>query len=260
MSWASDHLFRVRTKFILRGWKLSEALRIELTEGIVAESQFSEVSGAPLVVLVHGLSGGMEEHLHLTAEDYFLETGFSVLRWNLYGDSSGTRKLRDCSVAIHAADLDIVVKTMRHRLSVPVSVVGHSLGGLTALMAKEKFDALVLWESTVSQPQLLEDVEWIDALDAFVWRGRVDKVLNKVMVDELRTIDVAGLAATRTESMLVISDDSPGRPERLSELSDAASLLAKFLTVPNSDHNFSRSGNRDFVFRETAEWMRTAIS
>lgn len=107
-------------------------------------SMISEADRCPLVVLVHGFTGHMEEDHIIAVKDEMLDNGFAVLRTEMYGHGKSDGKFRDHTlikwvdqmmcVIDYAADLSFVTDLF---------LAGHSQGGLlTVLMGALEHDRL----------------------------------------------------------------------------------------------------------------------
>ncbi len=100
------------------------------------------------VILCHGLTGHMYEHQYMLARSYFTERGYDVIRFNFYGDEPDSRRITDCTVALHAEDLKEMLEHFAP-LYESLYVAGHSYGGLAILMANApQIAAASLWDGT----------------------------------------------------------------------------------------------------------------
>jgi len=100
------------------------------------------------VIFCHGLSGHMYEHQYMLARSYFTERGFDTIRFNFYGDEPDARRITDCTVALHAEDLKMVLTHFADKYK-SFYVAGHSYGGLTILMANSpQITAASFWDGT----------------------------------------------------------------------------------------------------------------
>ncbi|MFA7276206.1 MAG: hypothetical protein WC043_05330 [Pseudobdellovibrionaceae bacterium] len=115
------------------------------------------------VVIGHGLGGSPNGYVHMMARNYFTERGYDVYRMAYYWDEYGCRKLHECTLAIHAQDMNSVLDFARGQHD-KIYVCGHSYGGLTLVFANPQADAVSFWDpsyqpwerlwlkSTVSSP------------------------------------------------------------------------------------------------------------
>ncbi|MBN8550664.1 MAG: hypothetical protein J0M12_15215, partial [Deltaproteobacteria bacterium] len=58
-----------------------------------------------LCIMVHGLTGNMDESFYRLGTEYLARRGFATYRLNLYGWPKGSRRLPDSTLRTHAQDL-----------------------------------------------------------------------------------------------------------------------------------------------------------
>jgi uncharacterized protein len=86
--------------------------------------------GGPLVVLIHGLSGGEASVYMLRCAGALLARGFPVLRLNLRGAAEGRSLARFQYHAGRTGDLEMALAALPQKLTANgVAAVGYSLGG-----------------------------------------------------------------------------------------------------------------------------------
>lgn len=215
-------------------------------------------SRSPVVLLLHGLTGHMNEHLHFIGARELQRLGYTTFRFNFYGAAGGSRRLVDCTVSTHASDLAEVIRHFRRDApGRPVVVVGHSLGGLTALLCDEPFDGLVLWDATHgSSIAVLDDVELVRELGLLRWRQRVDHLLNPSMLDEIKVVDYDGLMAQVKAPALIVAAAEGDRPDVGRRYLEASSGDCELQVIDGSDHVFSAGESLDRLLAVTGEWLQ----
>lgn len=103
----------------------------------------------PVIVIVHGLAGNMNEAMYYNAARYFEKHGFSSLRMNLYHWQKGYRRLHECTFSTHGKDIDTVLKYLARHGAKKVFVVGHSFGWPSILHTKERsYRAVAGWDGS----------------------------------------------------------------------------------------------------------------
>lgn len=113
------------------GWKSSSRRQLGLSDGSVVGLEEVEAGGdAPLLVLVHGMSGSSRSGYMLGLSHKAYRAGWSSARLNLYDEGNGTEKPR----IFHAGCSDAVAEVVQRlvsqgRESRPIFVVGVSKGG-----------------------------------------------------------------------------------------------------------------------------------
>jgi predicted alpha/beta-fold hydrolase len=63
----------------------------------------------PLVFLVHGLTGHMDESFHLRLGRLLNGKGYPVIRFNQYGDKGRSRKFHTSTIREHVSDTQRVI-------------------------------------------------------------------------------------------------------------------------------------------------------
>ena len=215
----------------------------------------------PLVVFVHGLTGGMNEHQFFNGARYFEKMGFSSFRFNLYGWEKNARKLHECTLVTHAEDLDKVISYFRRRGVRKVFVVGHSYGGKTILMSKgRKFDAAILWDPSHNFSPLFTKTKYIPSLKGYVDLGGSFGILvGKRMVEEekkfpwkekIQTIGIPVKIICAGKGILV-----RGCKAYYKHAPDPKELTV----VAQASHCFDEEGTEGKLFEETARWFKRFV-
>ena len=117
---------------------MEKALTIPVSHGHRLYGKFSGSLRQPLFIIVHGLPGHMREQLPVSSVMWFAKQGFATFRFDLYGWRKGARQLIDCTLRMHADDLDSVVRYFRKRGVKKIFVAGHSYGGAAPIFFKKK--------------------------------------------------------------------------------------------------------------------------
>ena len=212
----------------------------------------------PVVVLVHGLSGHMDEALHYNAARFFEQHGFTSVRFNLYSWEPGGRKLAQCTLKIHARDLDAVVTWLRRRGAKWVYVVGHSYGAPTILHSQQKqFDGVVFWDGsygTISR-YLLKLLK-VPGFPARVMDGGYGVLVGERMVQESTKVDSLALVRKLRVPMGFFYAGK-GRIQAGGRAMYRAARGPKvFKVIPGAGHNFSEDGKQEQLFRATLAWLK----
>lgn len=105
------------------------------------------------VVMVHGLACTPYDYQHKRVADALCEKGYDVHRLALYWDEDENRKLHECTLEIHADDVNDVIAA-KCADAEKIFLTGHSYGGTTVMIANPKADAVSLWDPSF-------DLNWI---------------------------------------------------------------------------------------------------
>ena len=90
----------------------------------------------PLVIIIHGLTGHMEEAHLVGVADTLCDAGYAVLRVDMYGHGKSEGKFRDHTLYKWVTNALTVIDYARNLADVSdIYLCGHSQGGLTAVLA-----------------------------------------------------------------------------------------------------------------------------
>lgn len=222
---------------------------------------FREVSGAPVVVLAHGLGQSADQHPLPAAALALSEVGFSSYRFNFYGFAPDARKLADSTIDSLVDDFDAVVSHFRHTHS-HVSAVGHSVGALVVLCSKQReFDSAVLWDC--SPP---ESGDWKAQSRYWIWHDDWERWtpasgVQYVVEDEFPSSQMAV-----NSSAVLGSFDRPLKfinasqyPELTTFARDSYELASQpksLSTIDGADHGFTFEIHARQLFAETIDWLK----
>jgi dienelactone hydrolase len=170
---------------------MEKSYSIQLDKTHKAYGKFAGSKTKPLVIVVHGLPCTINEGIYERACEYFQQAGYSTYRFGLYDWHKDARQLIDCTLAIHATDLDTVVAHFRRKGYKKIFVAGHSFGGPTILLSKKQdFDAAVLWDpsydvSVIKKKYGAPGGKFVKALNGYFMRWGVSVVIGKKMAQEI---------------------------------------------------------------------------
>lgn len=187
---------------------------------------------APLVVVLHGVSGSSQDHYVVRAARAFLRAGFHVARLNQRGSGLGTGKSRRLGHAGLGEDLALAVAHLSKRDDVTaIGALGYSLGGHLALShaaelaehsAAERSTKLRAVVSVSAPVDLHESMRAFDSL-----RGRFTGVYERRIVASL---------LERARGMKAFAPEAPFTPEDLARVVTIRDFDA-VVTVPS--HGFA---------------------
>lgn len=240
-------------------------------------------SGPPLL-LVHG---GTADHRRWSAIVPRLEQHFTVYAMDRRG-RGGSGDSPDYHLLREAEDVAAVVES----LGAPVSVLGHSFGGLCSLEAAllaDKISRLLLYEPPLPvglplyapdfpdrMQALLDSGELEAALEFFLrqevkmpdhdlevyrqlpmWQERVKivpTVLREIVIDRYYTFDAARFAALQVPVLLLLGGDSPPIFRQAIEALDAALANSHVVVMPGQQH-IAMDTNPDLFMEEVLRFL-----
>lgn len=230
-------------------------------DGKVIYSVFNPAIGGKsdvLVVIGHGLTGHPNEYLHKTAQRYLNEKGWDVLRVAYYASQDDARKLEDCTLAIHAQDLNTVIAANKSKYR-KIFAVGHSYGGLTMLFANPNVDALSFWDSSFTPYEAFwkSDAVYVPELDCYKIGWGSTKIIGKAMYEEAKdlseanAISLAQQIAVPSQVVLATVGQENADPEIFFKSLRSIKELCKI----ESDHCFYIENTADILAQKTYEWF-----
>lgn len=213
----------------------------------------------PLVVFVHGLGGIMNQHIYYNGARFLERNGISSFRFNLYGWEKDSRNLIECTVDTHSFDLDKIIEYFRKKRVKKIFVVGHSFGGPTILLSKNKdFDGIILWEPSYDEPKSFEEFEYVPALDLYKVRWGIDVLIGKKMFEAkgtLRDREERGIKEITVPIKIIVA--GRGFLVRGGKRYYALANEPKaHVVVENADHLFDIDGVEEELFKETLSWIK----
>lgn len=216
---------------------------------------------ANLVLIAHGLTGHINEHLHMSARRFFNEKGYDVARFAFYEGAENARKLRDCTLQIHAEDLRSVIDYLKPRYE-KVFAVGHSYGGLSLLIANPDVEKASFWDSSFLPYETVwkESAEFVPELDCYKLNWECEYLIGRPMYEEARDL-ASGQAATWAENfqapgqvVLAGANADKGRKIRTA-LYDALPAPKDFYEVEGAGHVFAEGDTVFDLLDATYRWF-----
>lgn len=217
------------------------------------------VPNAPLVVLVHGFTGHRNEPLHYNGSRFLEQAGFATYRFNQYGSEADARKLLECTVETHVADLDLVIGHFRRLSDRPISVIGHSLGGLTIMASKERdFDAVVLWDPTLPErgnfAERPDSYAWVEPLGVWLVKDGISVLVSDEMGASWQAVPPGAITGLECPVKLVAAGDHT-LVEACQRYYEAANEPRSLSVVEGADHEFLNRETQQQLFHETVDWL-----
>jgi pimeloyl-ACP methyl ester carboxylesterase len=206
-----------------------------------------------LVIFVHGLTGHRNEHQFYNGARYLTDQrGVASFRFNLYGDEEGARTMTDCTLAIHAADLDAVVAYFRAEGVARIGVVGHSYGAPTILLSRKDVQAIVLWDP--SYGDLFRDAKRLTE-DLYTLGWGPEFLIGKEMIEERARVDWDHLTDELNVPLRVIAAGAGVLLEGSKRYVERAAGSADLKVIDGATHTFREDGAAEQLFEQTVEWF-----
>ena len=237
---------------------MEKPLKIPITQKKRIHGLLRGSLNRPLVVLVHGLAGDMNEHQFFNGARYFEREGFSSFRFDLYGWGRDERKLHECTLKTHAGDLDRVVAYLQRKGVKKIFVLGHSYGGKTILMSRNKdFKAAVLWDPSHNFSPVFTKAKYIPSLNGYVnLGGSFGIFIGKQMVKEEKGFPWKEKIQTLGVPVKIICAGKGILVRGCKAYHTYASRPKALVTISKATHCFDEEGTEERLFKETLSWFK----
>jgi dienelactone hydrolase len=234
-------------------------IKIKAPDGkLIATTQRGSLS-KPVIVIVHGLAGNMNEALHYNAARYFEKHGFSSLRVGLYHWQKGYRKLHECTFSTHGKDIDTVLKYLAKHGAKKIFLAGHSFGWPSILHTKERnFLAVASWDgSLLPYPQ-----------KEFAKRSRSPKgrildegylvIMGDRMTEDSHCVQSLDLVRKfdRPIGFITVDDNMFGNWNNNKKMYKAAKVKKDLVVIKGAHHTFSEEGKQEELYAATVKWFK----
>ncbi len=210
-----------------------------------------------LVVLSHGLTGHINEYIHQMARDYFNQRGYDVVRFSYYCSGVKARNLKNCTLKIHAADLNAVLAHYTPQYK-RVHVAGHSYGGLTILFANPKVTSISFWDASFVPTFWKTEGVYIPEIDCYRIGWGCDNLVGKEMVEEANNLtendSIAMAQALQAPAQVLLAGDN-SENEKRTLLFDSLKEPKNFYDVPHADHCFNKGNTVYDLLENTHTWF-----
>ncbi len=208
-----------------------------------------------LLVFVHGFTGSMNEAHYYAAKEFFITRWYDVFRFNLYTDGEKTRKLRDCSVAIHTQDIQTVIEYFQGYQE--IYLVGHSLGAPCIAWVSDfpkNVKKIVFWDGAF---QMIENAnKWILEGEYYTIQSSGKHLeVSKEMYREFMQnnfLDILKDNLFQKKDMFVIYADGARHIEN-KKIIDKIWISSDIIVWAN--HGFTQEGKYQELFEKTLEFI-----
>lgn len=224
--------------------------------------RFQGKKSQPLVIMVHGLTGNMDESLYRGGCEYLGAKGYATYRLNLYGYPKDARRIVRTTLKIHAKDLNAVAGYFRRKGFKKIFVVGHSYGGATILLSDPNLvDGAALWDPTfkasfTTRKWGAKPALYIKQLKAYLIDWGVWYILGAAMVREADSLNWDKIAEKFTAPTRIFCAGKGVLREGCKHYFKVLPGKKDLKIIDNATHYFNdRPGMEEKVYRLTYEWF-----
>ncbi len=218
----------------------------------------SGAASTKLIIFVHGLTGGQNEHHYFNAVPFFTKEGFDTFRFDFYSDENNARQLSDCSITIHAQDLTTVVNYFKDTYD-QVFLVGHSLGVPVILRTNlSPITKIVLWDPTSGMKSLEEkNCVYNEKLGKYILNWGLEIIIGQNMIDEWKEASNLKVSVEKiTKPCKFVFAENGKKYEAWKPYLQFIKVPYESAVVGGASHVFVEEGAEQKLFDETLEWLR----
>ncbi|MGO8677889.1 MAG: alpha/beta hydrolase [Limisphaerales bacterium] len=219
-----------------------------------------------LVVLVHGLASNQNEHIFFNAARCLAKNTYDSFRFAFYGEqdkmSAGgqnkTRRFRDTTLRMNAADLGAVLKRFQGAYT-QIYIVAHSLGCPIVLLSDilPNVRSLVFWEPSRQPQDIFRQSTFCSERHAFVLETRQDILVGTALFDDAMTFPSIPQMLKKINIPLQIICAGKGGHEVGRDLYfKNANCRKEFYVIPYANHSFDENGAEEDLFEHMLTWLR----
>lgn len=238
---------------------MEKALKIKAADGKTVHAILRGSLRKPVIVLVHGLAGNMNEAMHYNAARYFEKEGFSSLRFDLYSWQKGARRLHESTFSTHGKDIDAVLTYLTSHGARKIFIAGHSYGFPSILHSKKRrFVAVAAWDGSILPVNHVDTPKRIREP-----RGRLVDfgyyiVVSEQMAKDSRTIKSLDLLKIFEQpiSYITVDDNADGNLAGARRMFKATTQKKELVVIKGAHHNFSEEGAQEALYKATIKWFK----
>jgi len=212
-----------------------------------------------LVIFLHGITGSIHEHHIKTGIEFFYNKNYSVYAYNQYSDETlnkeKPRALYDkITIDRHIEDLEDVYDYFKNQYE-NIYLVGHSLGGLTILIANIPCKAQSLWDPSAAEPFSKKIYTTYKGLFAKQAGGKI-AILNNNLEKNKKYYNIKRLVKIcekiKTPTHIIGASKAFG-PKNIVYSKYISNCLFESM---EADHNFTKLGQVKEICEKAYKWFK----
>jgi hypothetical protein len=240
-------------------WSIPTANGTKTIYGILNQANHTQNKKA--ILCVHGLTGSAYDFAQTILAHQFPDQGYDVIRPYLYHGADDARKLVDCTIAIHADDINTIYTHFKDHYDA-IYAVGHSYGGHSMMSANtNQFKAICLWDPTYSPKQtvFLASGDLIKLGDYRVMTGAgTYRLMGENMYQESAHLDIEhsrSLSRSNTTPLKVIIAGDGMWAKKGESFHTHAAGPSESVMIPDTIHCFYEEGTITPLLSHTKDWF-----
>jgi dienelactone hydrolase len=241
---------------------MKKNIKIKVSKRFFLYGQLDGSLKNPLIIILHGLPGNMDEDLYISASRWFNKHRYSTFRCNLYGFQKDARQLMDCTLSIHGSDLDHTVRYFRKKGVKRIFVIGHSFGGPTIFSSKDQdFEGVSLWDpsykiSFTNSAYGFPKARHLKEVNGYLMRWGLNLIIGDSMVKEMDNFSWNSVAGSFKAPIQIILAGN-GALKAARKYFDVAQVKKELVFIKGATHYFNDSDNlQQRVFENSLKWFK----
>jgi pimeloyl-ACP methyl ester carboxylesterase len=215
-----------------------------------------------MVVLVHGVTGHMDEYIHIRLARLLNEEGYSVIRFNQYGDEPRARKFHNSTIREHVSDTQDVLAYATKEGYSKLVLAGHSLGSPVAIAATgDSVRGLILIDPTGRPMDRIKDWETYDAehkISYLDWSRRI--ILGERWVEDAKSFPDSYLQfASVTCPVQIIAAELAEQMKYCERYREVHPGHPAIQMVPGATHCFPEEGATEALGSLISKWIMSNV-
>jgi pimeloyl-ACP methyl ester carboxylesterase len=200
----------------------------------------------------------MDEYIHLRLARLLNEQGYSVIRFNQYGDEECARKFHTSTIREHVLDTQAVITYARQEGFSKVVLAGHSLGSPVAIAATgDSVCGLILIDPTGRPMDRIKDWETYDPehkISFLDWSRRV--ILGTRWIEDAKSFpDSYEQFASVTCPVQIIAAQRADQMKFCERYREAHPSHPEIQIIQNATHCFTEDGAVEALASMMLAWM-----
>jgi putative redox protein len=255
----------MKTKSIKCSFENSRGFLLDARLDIPADIDSASLKN--FIIVCHCFTCSKETITTYRLSRLLAELGYGVLRFDFTGLGNSEGDFSASTFSTTQDDLKSAINFLKDNYRAPAFLMGHSLGGTTALSVAQDYDFIkaVVTIASPSQPDhvlhhfghaltLLEQ----DITASFEVAGQYFDI-KPGFVDNVRSFNMQSDLSRLAKPVLIfnIENDALVDEQNAKEIQQWVKGETELITVKNTDHLLSDRQSSANVARQIAEWLKT---
>jgi uncharacterized protein len=205
----------------------------------------------------------LEIQIIISSARYFSENGYSFLRFNPRGRWPSKGKFANMDVSDTGGDLENAILFARRRGFKRIGIIGHSLGGIAAILAKKKFvTAIALWEPSplnalmkMASRKMKEEMK----SRGFGFNEKYGYVMGKRMYSEFEKLNSNILETIhKIDVPVFIAAGTQSKPmtKAVRDYYGALTVPKELRIIKGANHTFDNWTHENELFESSLRWFK----